>query len=381
MKIHINRNASVKDFYVKMEYGVQKNRGDIIAYTKLAQENGNILSAKELNKKLLGKPNTRIAEFLLDYCVKQNLFKRMDNGDSVELTSYGNNCAKEQIFYEKGSDIFHVQYLDEEHSKNPLVSCERLSSRDKQLPENVEIIPTPSILKNSLENAIIDLNLEDKRKTNEELLTETILVYGLGEKCVELPSVQDVSVTGIISENSPLQEWVTTHESLCWSRSDIEFSALLEDILGNPDIELHWNKKYDRLITQFPSPSHIQLSDAGISGEVTLNNLQLKHYAPEQKVDIKLKGCPLMPASADDAKNWYYWLIEESIRDYLSESDYRDLVEEKLGLFEDFSEFIGSFEQPQRMEFAAHVREINGERNALYWHIMAPLDLSLEGIL
>lgn len=381
MKIHINRTASVRDFYVTMNYGVQQNRGDIVAYTKLAQENGNILEAKELNKKLLGKPNTRIAEFLLDYCVKQNLFKRMDNGDTVELTSYGKICAEEQIFYEKGSDIFHVRYMDEEYSKNILLSCERLLSRDRELPEDVEIIPTPSLLKNSLENTTIDLYLEGNRKNNEEPSTETILVYALGERCVELPSVQDFSVSGEISENSPLQEWVTTDESICWSRNDIEFSAMLDDILRNPDIELHWNTKHDRLITQFPSPDHIQLSCAGMAGEVTLNNLQLKNYAPEQMVEIKLKECPLIPASTEDAKNWYYWFIEESIRDYLSESDYMDLVEEKLGHFENFSDFMESLEPPQRMEFATHIREKNGERNAMYWHIMAPLDLSLEGIL
>lgn len=380
MKIIISRNASVRDFYVQMDIGIQQNRGDIIAYAKLAQENGNILTAEELNQKFLGKSNTRIATFLLDYCVNQNLFRRVGEGNKVELTETGKICAEQEIFYERSSDIFHIQYLDEEYSENKLLSCERLSSRKYLLPEDVKLTPVPPSLKNNLENNLFDVPSEEKAGSNEKPLTETILIYALGEQCVEIKSGPDVSVSGVISENCQLQEWVTENKELSWNRNDIDFSTMLRDILENTNVELDWSKHYNRLVTQFPPPEYIQVS-AAITGDVSLNTLKLKHYVPEQNVDIQLTQCPLMPASIGDAKRWYYHLIEESIRYYVSESEFINLIEEKIRHFEDFSEFFSSLELPQRKEFAAYVKEKYGEKTALYWYIMTPLDLSLEGIV
>ena len=377
MKIQTTRSCKVQEYYLRMEVGWERNRGDIIAYAKLARENDGRLSSEDIKDKLLGKCSPQTPLSILNYCVNNRIFRWEEVDTSVILTDSGWGCAENEIYYEFEEDIFHISLPDDPYCPCEVLSCNRVGHTDERLkgdPIYIKIPDTICSIKGS------EFEIPHVIKINKEKQTayEKGKIFSVDDYCVQLDGRNRISIEGEISEDSVLTEHISNKEMNFWKRPDISFDLIKNKIqIAYPDTFCNINN-HESFITPFPTPDHVKPS-YDLTGNVSLCKMNLNELSGSEPVDIELIDCQLIPKSTEDARNWYFSLIEDEVTDYLSEDNLQEIFSKKMEIFKEINEDYLENLRSDRMTFLNYLLRKYGAFTLKYWFIQTPVDLSLEG--
>ena len=200
----------------------------------------------------------------------------------------------------------------------------------------------------------------------------------MDDYCVKLDGRNRISIEGEISEDSVLTEHISNKEMNFWKRPDISFDLIKNKIqIAYPDTFCNINN-HESFITPFPTPDHVKPS-YDLTGNVSLCKMNLNELSGSEPVDIELIDCQLIPKSTEDARNWYFSLIEDEVTDYLSEDNLQEIFSKKMEIFKEINEDYLENLRSDRMTFLNYLLRKYGAFTLKYWFIQTPVDLSLEG--
>lgn len=376
MKVLTTRSCNVKEYYIQMEVGWERNRGDVIAYAKLAKELGGLLTINDVQKYLLGPCNASIISSILDCCVQNDIFQ-WESDESVKLTRSGLQCAENERYFERDLDLFHIRLLDDPHAPFRLIRCNPVRSTDHRLGSDVAFGEVPNRLRTEIEGCVFE-NVYQKRVNSESVtVSERGKVFSIVDRCIELDDHDSIEVEGEISEQHPLTEKIRDFNHIFWPRPEIDLHTFLCRFRKEHPERCTWDDSYNRFRTAFPASPTIKI-ESGFRGGITFSDIRLEEIFGNTPVkNINFLDCPLMPATLEDAQRWYYHLIEEEILDYLSEDDLRSILERTRESFKDFKTYFHRIISPNRGQFIEYIRANSSTLTQKYWYLQAPEDLSL----
>ncbi|EHQ36002.1 hypothetical protein [Methanoplanus limicola] len=380
MKILTERKCNLLEYYIEMEIGWEKNRGDVIAYAKLAKENNNRISSDVIKSKFLGPCPPAVPESVLNYCIKNHIFEWEIPGETAILTDNGLQCAENEKYYELKRDIYHIVLPDEPDIPVKILECEPVSHSDNRINGEPELTTLPENISSSIEGCKFEV-ARKKRDINEyRTIYENGKIFEINNNCIILESKRETKISGYIDGNSNLTEYFSDNDNCKWERGNINCITLnqkLKEIY--PDV-FGWDDRLNGIKTSFPVNDNIRDLNK-FNGNIFFKNMKLNEFFGDSPINIEYLNCRLIPKSLDDAQRWYIFNIEQDIHDYISEEGL-DLVKLKnKSLFEEYDEFYSQIRIPDRKELIESVHGKDGLFSRKFWYLQAPIDLSMENII
>ncbi|MDD4126250.1 MAG: hypothetical protein PHV39_01000 [Methanomicrobium sp.] len=377
MKILTKRSCNIQEFYIKMEIGWERNRGDIVAYAKLAKENGGKIDPDLIRNKFLGSCSPDIAISILNYCVKNHIFEWEIPGEIADLTEYGYQCAENERYHEFEKDIYHIILPDDPYGKVEIINCDPISYSDNRLPDRPEFTDLPEKIRSLIDGCEFELSRKKKVGSEYQTLYERGKIFEIEDKCIILENNDKIMINGEINEGSHLNEYFADNERKSWGRDDVNNVTMNQGLMKNYPEIFEWDVNFNGFKTSFPTNKIISTTDK-LKGNILLKNVKLAELFGDSVLDIQYNDCKLVPKTTEDAQKWYFYLIEKEISDYISEDELNSLQINNKQHFEEFEHIYSQINVPGRKILINSILKKDGSFNTKFWYLQAPVDLSLE---
>jgi len=144
--------------------------------------------------------------------------------------------------------------------------------------------------------------------------------------------------------------------------SNMNLSELIREILPE------WNQKYRTLKVRFDSLS-----------EESKRTFEDNYQSEWRGFKVNINQLPLAPYDTEDTTKWRNWLINQELKkNYLNPQDFEQLVN-RINRKNSFAEFANQLNKPAASEYLKSMMGLpKSEKNASFWHLAAPIDLSPE---
>lgn len=375
-----------------MEIARPSTRGDIIAYTKLARENNNILTPKILNKRFLFRTD-KVALLITTHLVKLGLFEWDIEGKKAMLTDEGKEAAEKEVAFLHEKGVYSVICSNDPLLPHPVLLI--LPAPWKRLDilmeeqsgdghEGGESIKTPDDIR-----SIVGRNYSFLRDDSRSALgssQDEIRVIKVADSC--FPVAMDIQyiMKGTISKDKPLSGEVRGNGyRIQFNKANITFDKAfqsLESVVSNIKKDHEGSVFFDVSFAEVEN----DIYKRNFSGDITKTDLTLNGPFGEKTLNITLSDIYLRPKNTIEANMWYRWLLEDGLDRYLSPSGFEEYAEEIKERFTRFGEESTQIGMIQPLELARDIEYRNDKarkkpRSKKYWYLMAPHDLRYGGPL
>ena len=338
-------------------------RADLVAVVKRASELGDRITPKAVCNDLINRPDALAAgERILHRCANLGLLD-----GRYELTEAGHQAAEEEIVFLPEHGVYQLWFTNDSLvtqgflGYNPrrdekLFDEVRNKSQKKQEPFG----PTPAWTDHVL----------GKELTNYGN-NESVKIYSVEAKC-RLVSKHGLSVTAtLLAEEFQRPRIILS--SLKWGNDaiidvpeELTFDEIWNDLLSRNSLK--WE-------TEFLEVSFDDLSNRerySFKRPLKFDHPEIERYGAFDGMTVD--DVPIAPRSKKDAREWARFLLEDSIKGYLTPERYQALVteiEQKPG----FYKYSEQLELPELATLAEQMRKKDGRMKMRNWFLRAPLDL------
>ncbi len=349
MDLVLKREVKVEVYQVIMQIGRQKQREDILAVLKLAEDLNKPLKPQDIcNYLLIDRPES-MGEAILLRCKDLDLLD-----DNFNLTEMGRKALRESKIFLKEESCYNLYITRDPIHLDKFLHLKTISPRSEEMraytylknneydEKNAnlsrEIIKTPQFI----------IELKNKVFINSN---KKIIIYDVGKNAKYLETFEKENLYLIIK---------------------------IKDIFNNSKLSVYLSNFRSGELENIPSidPLKIWLSLLGDKSD------KWDSFNPEipglgKFESIKIPDIPIIPDSYEDAEKWAEWYLIYQINEYISEKQYEELKTriKSLPIFKEFK-----IEFPTLNELAKNILEYYYEENKVYldkyWYIQTPLDLS-----
>lgn len=390
MRIKISKEASLKEFYLNMEIKRASDKKDLVAYAKLAEENGDSLNPEIICHSFLHDIKPKVGEEILKECSKKGLFVWDIESKTAKITSLGKEIAKTGVPYTYEHDLYYLVYLNEPLILNSLIGCHFVKNLQNNLAEKKEQVSN-NLIKNLIGKKFSPYTRKNYNGSEPEKvwIKDNIEICKINpEPRIEFDSGIKLKIEFETSDNTNnvsiqiLGEYNDTFPQNCNDKK--YFNEIFHELVLSPEFK-EWNFEKKALGIKY-SEGLINFIKIDDENKILTFSLELeKEFESEilgsGKFNIEIDDIPIFPLEYEDTLNLYYKLLESEILDYISKEEYSQKAENLKKKLITYCKLDYDFEIPERITFARKIQENdNGERLKTYWNIMAPFDLNLEEV-